>query len=130
MSAQNTSYAGDEELVAQFLEWTGSAMLEMRDIVNGMADTEAKDADTSTRLYDLSHNIKGMGASFDFQLMTSVGTSLCKYIKTADGDLSKRVIDAHVRAFEVVLEHKIKGDGGEKGAALESRLAAIIAEAG
>lgn len=129
MSSQNTSYAGDEELVAQFLDWTGNAILEMRDIVNGMDDTAAKDAESSTRLYDLSHNIKGMGTSFDYQLMTSIGTSLCKYIKTTDGDLGKRAIDAHVRAFEVVLEHKIKGDGGEKGAALESRLAAIIAEA-
>jgi len=122
------SYANDEELVGQFLEWTGNAVVEMREIVDGLPERESRESDASNRLYDLSHNIKGMGSSFDYQLMTAIGTSLCVYIKKLEGELSCRVVDAHVRAFEVILANKIKGDGGEKGAALESRLSAIIAE--
>jgi len=122
------SYADDEELVGQFLDWTGNALVEMREIVDAMPERDIANGETATRLYDLSHNIKGMGSSFDFQLMTAVGTSLCVYVKKREGEMSRRVIDAHIRAFEVILANKIKGDGGEKGAALEARLAGIIAE--
>ncbi|SDE61374.1 MULTISPECIES: hypothetical protein [Kordiimonas] len=128
MTDDQFSYADDEELVGQFLEWTGNAVVEMRGIVDAMPERDAAEGETASRLYDLSHNIKGMGSSFDFNLMTTVGTSLCVYIKKLEGEMSRRVVDAHVRAFEVILANKIKGDGGEKGAALESRLTTIIAE--
>lgn len=128
MTDDQFSYADDEELVGQFLDWTGNALVEMREIVDAMPERDIANGETATRLYDLSHNIKGMGSSFDFQLMTAVGTSLCVYVKKLEGEMSRRVIDAHIRAFEVILANKIKGDGGEKGAALEARLAGIIAE--
>ncbi len=128
MTDDQFSYADDEELVGQFVDWTSNALVEMREIVDAMAERDSAGGEAATRLYDLSHNIKGMGSSFDFQLMTAVGTSLCVYIKKLEGEMSRRVIDAHVRAFEVILANKIKGNGGEKGAALEARLASIIAE--
>lgn len=128
MTDDQFSYADDEELVGQFLEWTGNALVEMREIVDAMPERDSADGDAATRLYDLSHNIKGMGSSFDFELMTTIGTSLCAYIKKLEGEMSRRVVDAHVRAFEVIIANKIKGNGGEKGAALESRLTTIIAE--
>ncbi|TNE67096.1 MAG: hypothetical protein EP335_01845 [Alphaproteobacteria bacterium] len=124
------SYADDEELVGQFLSWTEGALKELREIVDTLGDDAPKAGPAAERIYDLSHNIKGMGASFNYSLMTSAGTSLCAYIKgLPDGaSLSKRVVDAHVRVYEVVLEHRIRGDGGERGQALVTRLGAIIAE--
>lgn len=123
----NYSYAEDEELVSQFLSWTGDAVKELRTIADGLEDRQDATSGAAERIYDLSHNIKGMGSSFNFDLMTTVGTSLCRYIKHGGSTISAKVIDAHVRIFEVVLEHRITGDGGEKGAALQKRLADIIA---
>jgi hypothetical protein len=123
----NYSYAEDEELVGQFLNWTGDAVKELRTIADGLEERQPAASDAGDRIYDLSHNIKGMGSSFNFDLMTAVGTSLCRYIKHSGDTISAKVIDAHVRIFEVVLEHRITGDGGEKGAALQKRLAEIIA---
>lgn len=124
------SYADDEELVEQFVSWTSEAVAELKDIVADLSDQEMKSDAKSDRIYDLTHNIKGMGSSFDFPLMTSAGSSLCNYIKNLENGsaLSRKVVEAHVRVFEVVLEHKIQGDGGEKGKALQTRLANIIAE--
>jgi hypothetical protein len=119
------SYADDEELVAQFLSWTGDAVTELRSLTDSLDSDNAGAAD---RIYDLCHNIKGMGASFNYGLMTETGTSLCRYIKHHEGALSRRVVDAHVRIFEVVLTNKITGDGGDKGRALLTRLTDIIAE--
>ena len=124
------SYADDAELVEQFVSWTSEAVAELKDIVAGLTGQELKSDAKSDRIYDLTHNIKGMGGSFDFPLMTSAGSSLCNYIKNLDdgATVSPKVVEAHVRVFEVVLEHKIQGDGGEKGKALQTRLASIIAE--
>lgn len=124
------SYADDAELVEQFVTWTTDAVSELKTIVAELDGSELKSNDKAARIYDLTHNIKGMGGSFDFPLMTYAGGSLCSYIKdlAADKSLSARVIDAHVKVFDVVLAHKIQGDGGEKGVALQNRLKAIISE--
>lgn len=124
------SYADDAELVEQFVTWTNDAVAELKELVAGLASGAGASAEKIDRIYDLTHNIKGMGSSFDFPLMTNTGSSLCSYIKNlpADKTVSPKVVDAHVRVFEVVLQHKIRGDGGEKGKALQSRLAGIIEE--
>ncbi len=124
------SYADDAELVEQFVTWTSDAVAELKELVIGLTNGTDVSSEKIDRIYDLTHNIKGMGSSFDFPLMTGAGSSLCSYIKNlpAGKTVSPKVVDAHVRVFEVVLEHKIQGDGGDKGKALQSRLAAIIEE--
>jgi len=124
------SYSDDDELVAQFVEWTSEAVTELRQIIDGFVTPTARGADNMLRLYDLTHNIKGMGSSFNFDLMTAVGTSLCAYMKgQIDTDhVSFRVLEAHVRTFEVILQHRITGSGGAQGEALKARLQTIVQE--
>lgn len=128
MSEEDYSYAEDEELVDQFIDWTSEAVVEMRDITDALPEKVAVGSENAARLYDLAHNIKGMGSSFNFELMTLIGTSFCEYYKKLEGDLSRRVAHAHVRGFEVVLGNKITGKGGDKGDALLMRLRDIIVE--
>ncbi|NVJ98782.1 MAG: hypothetical protein HWE25_11550 [Alphaproteobacteria bacterium] len=128
--SNDASYADDEELVGQFIDWTSDAVREMREIVDALPDQEPADSGKADRLHDLAHNIKGMGSSFNFQLMTEIGLSFCVYLKGLNETLGKRVAESHVRAFEVVLQNRITGDGGEKGKALVGRLAEIVREEG
>lgn len=124
------SYADDAELVEQFVTWTTDAVNELKDIVAVLDGSELKSDEKSARIYDLTHNIKGMRGSFDFPLMTFAGGSLCSYIKGLPDNksLSPTVVEVHVKVFDVVLSHKIQGDGGEKGVALQNRLTAIVGE--
>lgn len=124
------SYGEDQELLSQFIGWTENSVVEIRELVDAMPDDIARGDDSVNRIYDLTHNIKGMGASFEFDLLTSVGVSLCGYLKGMEASerIRRRVFEAHVRAMEVILEHKITGTGGDKGVALTNRLSAIIAE--
>ncbi|PCI62711.1 MAG: hypothetical protein COB37_06330 [Kordiimonadales bacterium] len=126
----DVAYSEEDELADQFLDWTKEALVEMRQLVDALESTITRDMASIKELYDLSHNIKGLGASFDFELMTSIGASLCGYFKKLEGKepVSKRALEAHVRAFEVVLSHKITGNGGDQGNALKLRLQAIIHE--
>lgn len=112
-----------DDLADQFVAYVGESVQDLRSIVDGLnggpVDTAARD-----RMYDHAHNIKGMGSSFQFDLMTDIGASLCAYLKKPDAPdtLTSRALDGHVRALEVVLENRIMGKGGEKGAALIARL--------
>jgi chemotaxis protein histidine kinase CheA len=124
------SYADDPELIDQFVTWTGEAVDELKEISSSLSESETKSGEVANRIYDLTHNIKGMGASFNFPLMTNTGSLLCNYIKVLpEGQpVSRRVVEAHVKVFDVVLSNKIQGDGGAKGDALMHRLAKIIEE--
>ncbi len=124
------AYGADDSLLAEFFSWMDDAVTEMRALVDTMPEQVKRGADEVNRIYDLTHNIKGMGASFDFNLLTGVGLSLCGHLKGMDEDtlVSQRVLSSHVRTFEVILQHKIQGNGGDQGVALMHRLEAIIAE--
>lgn len=127
---EDFSYADDPELIDQFVTWTSEAVDELKEISTSLPEDEPKSGPTANRIYDLTHNIKGMGASFNFPLMTNTGSLLCNYLKTLpeDRSVSRRVVEAHVKVFDVVLSNKIQGDGGEKGDALMRRLTTIIEE--
>lgn len=124
------AFGADDSLLAEFFTWMESAVTEMRQLADDMPEKIERGNDAVDRIYDLTHNIKGMGASFDFDLMTEVGVSLCGHLKGMDRDakVSRRIFQSHIRAFEVILQHKIKGDGGDQGQALTRRLEEIIAE--
>jgi hypothetical protein len=128
--AINTAMFEDDELLSQYIGWTSDAINEMKALYDGLEEAAQDHTETANKFYDLSHNIKGMGSSFNFILMTEIGTSLCLYLKNLQNKsaLSKTVLNAHVRAFQVVLENRIVGNGGAKGNALISRLETIIKE--
>lgn len=77
------------------------------------------------QLYRLSHDLKGLGGTFDYQLITIIGESLCALI--ADQDLPndrflQRYIIAHVAALQAVLCFEMSGNGGDEGERLLATL--------
>jgi hypothetical protein len=67
-----------------------------------------------------AHDLKGLGGSIGFPLLTTVGASLCDLLhdrQTAD-DGVRGLVDHHVAAIELILTKPIMGDGGLEGAAL------------
>lgn len=91
-------------------------------------------AETAAQLesiFSISHDIKGQGGSFDFQLMTVVGNQLCRFIENLGGkaDASAiEVIELHVNALQAVMAHKLKGDGGAIGKKFLAGLEQVIAK--
>ncbi|UTW55638.1 hypothetical protein [Kordiimonas sp. SCSIO 12610] len=130
IDSHDSDIFADDELFNQYLNWTADAIKDMKALFDSFDAMADKMSEMSDQFYSLSHNIKGMGGSFNFILMTEVGTSLCTYLKAknAESPLSKKVLNAHIRAFEVVLNNRILGDGGDKGRALLSRLSDIVSE--
>jgi chemotaxis protein histidine kinase CheA len=93
----------------------------------GQGDTAAQ----LEAIFAVSHDIKGQGGSFDYQLMTVVGNQLCRFIENLNGKADANaieVIELHVNALQAVMSQKLKGDGGAIGKAFLGGLEQVIAK--
>jgi hypothetical protein len=77
------------------------------------------------QLYRLAHDLRGLGGTFNYGLITTIGESLCSLID--HGDLPnerrlQRLIVAHVAALSAILQLDLKGDGGRQGEELLATL--------
>jgi len=119
----------DKELEEQFHAWMG----DMASTLAELADTRPDPVDQAwiDSLYDIAHNIKGIGSSFGYPLLSDAGASLCSYIKTkgAGQIWHEATLLAHIKVFQVVYENKISGDGGPQGTALMDKLQTRVQEA-
>jgi hypothetical protein len=77
------------------------------------------------QLYQISHDLKGLGGTFDYGLITTICEALCRLIDNADLPddrfLQRRVI-AHVAALKAVHQFDLKSDGGSQGERLLATL--------
>jgi len=116
----------DKELQDNYLQWTESALADMR-THHAKLCRDPKDTTIVSDIFSIAHNIKGMGASFGFPLMTETGVSFCRYIRSFDGQvIDPEVIDAHIRSLEVILSNRIQGDGGDIGRELIDSLTTMV----
>ena len=76
----------------------------------------------------ISHNIKGQAATLGYPLLTAIAQSLYRLVESDKSPAPKRldVVEAHARALETVVAHRIRGDGGENGKKLLDALDAAM----
>ena len=97
----------------------------MRSIGVLMAAPDYRDESWRRQLYTLSHDLKGLGGSFGYDLITIVGESLCKLIGHKDlprDPALQRRVAAHIVALKAIIEVDLKSRGGSDGAAMLAAL--------
>jgi len=87
-------------------------------------------AATVESIFTISHNIKGQGASFGYEMLTEIGHSLCNFLRDLDdpSDDHAQIIRHHLSAMTVVVEKNIKGDGGDLGRQVVAKLQSLVAD--
>ena len=119
---ESDASTGSSDLLPLFHEYVSTAMKTMDSL---MAHPDYRDARWRAELHTLSHDLRGLGGSFDYDLLTTVGDSLCRLIKTEalpeDPALQRRV-SAHVAAVKAIIQFELKGDGGGAGKELLATL--------
>ena len=82
------------------------------------------DAGLVGELHGVAHNIKGQGAAFGYDLMTSLGEALCLLTrdKSALDPGAMASVAALIDACRVVLDERLVGSGGAYGAQLSANL--------
>jgi hypothetical protein len=78
-------------------------------------------------VHSVAHNIKGQGGSFGYDLVTSIGASLCDYIRSGDRTMPEalNVVFAHIKILKTVADNNISGSGDELGERIVAKLHAL-----
>lgn len=85
-------------------------------------------ADVAARVFEIAHDIKGQGTTFDYPLMTRLGQVMCDLLRAWELDggnghsLLAARLDALAAAMAEVVAARLRGDGGAQGRDLVSRL--------
>jgi len=117
---------------AQFGQWLNDEIVKLD---QAQADIRAKGytPETAEALYFRAHDLKGLGATYQYPLVTRIASSLCRMMDDADKRMqaSVAILDAHIDAIRAVVRDEIQTDehpvGRELAEALEARVAEHLA---
>lgn len=75
-----------------------------------------------------SHDIRGLGSTFGYFLVTDIAASLCNFVESVDkyDDDVVEVVNAHVDALRGMIGNNIRGDGGKIGREILAGLALAV----
>ncbi len=114
---------------SQFGQWLQDEIAKL-DKAQADIRTEGYNAQTAEALYFRAHDLKGLGATYQYPLVTRLAGSLCKMMD----DPAKRMkaprmlIDAHIDAIKAVVRDQIQTDDHPTGRALAESLEAGVAD--
>ncbi|MTI08698.1 hypothetical protein [Curvivirga aplysinae] len=79
-------------------------------------------------VYSIVHNMRGQGGSFDFPLISAIGTSFCKYAANRKDkeNYSFPLILQHLEAIKLVYKENRKGEGDQTARAVVNALAQAV----
>lgn len=105
-----------------YLEWVQEDLKRLQAAYDRL--TEAADEDARRKVLDevfqVAHDMKGQGGSFGYDLITAVGNELCRMIERVErpGPAVVDAVKVHVDTIRLVIQDRIKGDGGRQGQAM------------
>ncbi len=79
-------------------------------------------------LFRIAHDMKGQGATFDYDLITQIGNHLCRYIekKSSYGQVEMDAIDKHIKALNQIVDNRLTGDGGSAGQHMSAQIEELV----
>ncbi len=118
-------------LSGQFDAWM-DAELEKLAAARAAVAAVGWNAETAEAVYVRAHDLKGLGTTYGFPLVTRVAASLCRLLDHGDRSVAPlTLVDAHAQAIRAIVRDSMKSDehpvGEAVAAELESRVAATRA---
>ncbi len=110
-------------LSSQFGQWLQDEVSKLeaaREAIRAQGSTPA----TVDQLFTHAHDLKGLGATYEFPLVTRIAGSLCKLLGDGDGRMNTPLplIDAHVNGIRAAVRDNIRDSDNPLGQALASEL--------
>lgn len=128
-SAIAKAEAALKAMSAQFGQWLND---EVSKLDQAQADIRSLgySPETAEALYFRAHDLKGLGATYQYPLVTRIAGSLCRMLDDADKRMQAplAVVDAHIDAIKAVVRDQIQTDDHPTGRALAETLEARVAE--
>ncbi len=118
-----------QAMSAQFGQWLDDEIIKL-DAAQAAIRAQGLTADNGEALYCRAHDLKGLGTTYEYPLVTRLAGSLCKLLDDASRrmDAPMMLVDAHVDAIKAVVRDKIQTDEHPTGRVLAEALEARVAE--
>jgi len=104
-------------LTDQYLDWVAKDLDKITAAYSELGSASDDLPEKLNGIFQISHDIKGQGGSFGYDLMTVIGNQLCRLIENSKPDNAKLIegIGVHIDSMKLVIAQNIKGDGGKTG---------------
>lgn len=120
-----------KSLSGNFSQWLNDEVTKLEG-ARQRVKTEGMNPETMEFLYLRAHDLKGLGTTYEFPLITRIGASLCRLIDDKDKRMQAPIalIDAHIDAIKAAVRDDIKTDEHPVGKALIEALESKVRETG
>jgi hypothetical protein len=112
-----------KSLAGNFGEWLQDEVTKL-EAARQRVRAEGLNAETAENLYLRAHDLKGLGATYEYPIITRIAGSLCKMIDDPTKRLAAPMflVDAHIDAIKAAVKGRIQTDTHPVGAALVAEL--------
>ncbi|MCH8237043.1 MAG: Hpt domain-containing protein [Proteobacteria bacterium] len=100
-----------------YLNWVAEDLGKMDEAYAKLVAATGDRKEEINGVFQVSHDIKGQGGSFGYDLMTALGNELCRLIEKIDkvGSGEIEAIKLHIDSMKLVIGEDMKGQGGKAG---------------
>lgn len=114
-------------LSSQFEQWLQDEMVKL-DSAEAAIRNQGFDEQTSEALYLRAHDLKGLGTTYQYPLVTRIAASLCRLLddRTRRMNVPWPLVEAHTNAIRAVVRDKIQAEDHPVGVELASTLEAEV----
>ena len=126
-SAIAKAEAALKSLSSNFAEWLQDELTKL-DNARARIRSEGWSVETAENLYLRAHDLKGLGATYEFPIITRMAGSLCKMIDDPATRLNAPMvlIDGHIDAIKAAVRDNIRDDANPVGKILAEELEAQV----
>ncbi|TCS62099.1 phosphorelay protein [Varunaivibrio sulfuroxidans] len=115
-------------LAGDYLLWAEDDLVRLEKVFGDLKANPGGSKDKIHEIFQISHDMKGQGGSFNYPLMTAVGDRLCRLVEKWEkaGKKEIEMIGLHVNAMKLIISQRMEGDGGPEGQKLLNGLTLMV----
>jgi chemotaxis protein histidine kinase CheA len=112
-----------KSLASNFTQWLNDEITKLEN-ARQTVRAQGVTAETMENLYLRAHDLKGLGTTYGYQLITRIAGSLCRLIddKEKRATVPLELVDAHIDAIKAAVRDDIKSDEHPVGRVLVEEL--------
>lgn len=116
------------DLADSYLDWVEEDLVRLQKSYDDLKGDRENSKERMEKIFFIAHDMKGQGGSFHYDLITTLGNDLCRFIEPKEDATDKdvEVIGLYVDTMKVVIAKRMEGDGGAAGAEILNGLAAVV----
>jgi len=112
-----------KSLAGNFTQWLADEITKL-EASRQQVKAQGVTAESMENLYLRAHDLKGLGTTYGYQLITRIAGSLCRMIDDKDkrSATPMELVDAHIDAIKAAVRDDIKSDEHQVGRVLVEEL--------